>query len=54
MRRFVLSTNKYRAETNYPFYCQIFECLNDEEFRKIIAPEEEKLLDESRVKPARL
>lgn len=29
-------------------YAKIFECLNDEEFRKIIAPEEEKLLDESR------
>ncbi|KAF6226592.1 hypothetical protein HO173_012491 [Letharia columbiana] len=29
-------------------YDKIFECLNDEEFRKIIAPEEEKLLDESR------
>ncbi|CAD6574547.1 MAG: hypothetical protein ASARMPRED_006804 [Alectoria sarmentosa] len=29
-------------------YGKIFECLNDEEFRKVIAPEEEKLLDESR------
>lgn len=32
---------------------QIFECFNDEDFRKIIAPEEERLLDESRVKPAK-
>ena len=28
---------------------QIFECLNDEDFQKIVAPEEEKLLDQSRV-----
>ena len=33
-------------------YEKIFECLEDEEFRKVIAPEEEKLLDQSRVKPA--
>ena len=42
-----------RAETNHPSCYQIFECLNDEEFQKVVGPEEAKLLDQSRVKPAR-
>ncbi|KAM0802527.1 hypothetical protein BDR22DRAFT_103772 [Usnea florida] len=29
-------------------YEKLFECLNDEEFRKVVGPEEEKLLDESK------
>ena len=41
-----------RSKANYRSCCQIFECLNDEEFRKVVAPEEERLLDQSRVKPA--
>ena len=39
------------AKANYQSCYQIFECLNDEEFRKVVAPEEERLLDQSRVKP---